>query len=354
MALRLALCSMSGIALITLSCPAFAQEASKYAVPRTTFSQPDIQGVWTNSTLTALERLPNFPNKLVLSEAEAAAIEGHAEDLVVQGNKPTPVGTTVEDLDKKPCEIPGIGSGASCGYNNVWTDPGSRVMRVNGEPRSSFITSTPDGRLPNYKPGKIRYETSAVGTVQSNAGDRRKPEPDDPEERGISERCIIGFSNPSGPVMLKPLYNNNIQIFQSPTEVAIVAEMVHDVRHIRLGGEPRPKALQPYMGDSIGHFEGDTLVIETSNFHPAQAKSFYGASPSLKVIERLTRVGPDRLLYQFHVEDAETWAEPWDGEYEFRPSNGLYEYACHEGNYGLMNALLGGRQKDRVSQGKSK
>ncbi len=149
----------------------------------------------------------------------------------------------------------------------------------------------------------------------------------------------------AGPVMRPVLYNNNYLITQGRDSVAIMIEMIHDVRIVRLDSEHRDDGVRPWMGDSIGWYEGDTLIVETINYHPDQA--FYGASDELKVTERFTRVADNRLHYQFTVEDPVVWEEPWGGEYEFWASEGIYEYACHEGNYGLYNILAGGREEDR-------
>jgi hypothetical protein len=171
---------------------------------------------------------------------------------------------------------------------------------------------------------------------------------DNPETRALGERCLLSFGNSSGPVMLPGLYNNTYQVVQTRDQVVIDVEMVHDARIIRLDATQHlPASLRPWMGDSIGHWEGDTLVVETTNFHPEQV--FRGASAHLKVTERLTLVGKDRLHYAFWVEDQTVFSQPWGGEYEFARSKGpVYEYACHEGNYGLVGILQGAREEERT------
>ena len=170
---------------------------------------------------------------------------------------------------------------------------------------------------------------------------------DNPENRSLGERCILGFGRNAGPPMLaNGFYNNDYQIVQTPDAVAIRVEMVHDVRTIRLNAEHRTDGLRPWMGDSIGHWDGKTLVVETTNVPEAQA--YHGAWKNLTVIERFTRVGPDRLLYQFTIHDPSMWDADWGGEYEFHPLKGeIYEYACHEGNYALRNILAGARAKEK-------
>ena len=236
------------------------------------------------------------------------------------------------------------GRGTNCNYNAAWTDPGSVVMRVNGQPRNGFITSTPDGRVPMRKDIKV----SQFGAPDPG----RKPgggPSDNPETRALlGERCLLSFGYSSGPVMLPGLYNNTYQFVQTKDDVAIDVEMVHDIRHIRMNATDHlPASVRPWMGDSIGHWEGPTLVVETTNFHPEQV--FRGASEHLKVTERFTRVAKDRLHYAFWVEDPTVFSQAWGGEYEFSKITGqVYEYACHEGNYGLVGILQGARAEERA------
>ena len=168
-----------------------------------------------------------------------------------------------------------------------------------------------------------------------------------PEERGLSERCMF-FPTPAPPVMRPTLYNNNYRITQGEGSVAIWVEMAHDVKVIRIGGEHRNDGVRDWMGDSIGWYEGDTLVVETVDLHPDQF--FFNASADVKVTERFTRVADNRLLYRFTIEDPAVWDEPWGGEYEFWAANGIHEFACHEGNYGMEGILAGGRADERAQQ----
>jgi hypothetical protein len=230
----------------------------------------------------------------------------------------------------------------NAGYNRFWTDPGTAVMRVKGEPRSSMITTTANGRVPARKPGAPpANQRNAAADSESGAGAGRN---EGPESRGLSERCVF-MQTTAGPVLRPVLYNNNYRIVQGRDAVAIMVEMIHDVRVVRIGGKHRKDGVRQWMGDSIGRYEGNTLVVETINFHPEQ--QFYGASDQLKVTERFTRVAPDRLLYQFSVEDPKVWEQPWGGEYEMSASPGIYEYACHEGNHGLYGILSGARAEER-------
>jgi hypothetical protein len=251
------------------------------------------------------------------------------------GDKPTDPKAKVTDLPADCSD----GRGTNCNYNAAWTDPGVTVMRVAGQPRSSFITVPADGRIPLRK----GVRASPPNRLQPGANPS-----DNPETRALGERCLLGFGGTSGPVMLPVLYNNTYQIVQAPGRLAILVEMDHDVRIVRMGSrEHLPPSVRPWMGDSVGWWEGDTLVIETTNFHPEE--TLRGASDHLKVTERLTGVGRGRLHYAFWVEDPTVFSQPWGGEYEFSATKGpVYEYACHEGNYALAGILAGAREEDRT------
>src|SRR6185312_7212333 len=307
-----------------------------YKPPRTADGHPDLQGVWTNAAITRLERNPRYGNSLAMTEAEARKVEAKNQAQIDLGNKPTDPNAKVTDL---PADCSG-GRGVDCNYNAAWTDPGSVVMRVNGQPRNGFITTTADGRVPMRKDVHVARFGRALPAGMGPS--------DNPETRALGERCLLSFGNSSGPVMLPGLYNNTYQFVQTKDQVVIDVEMVHDARIVRLNAAQHlPASVRPWMGDSIGHWEGDTLVVETTNFHPEQV--FRGASEHLKVTERLTLVGKDRLHYAFWVEDPTVFAQPWGGEYEFARSKGpVYEYACHEGNYGLVGILQGARAEERT------
>lgn len=309
--------------------------AADYKAPRNAFGQPDMGGVWSNATTTDFERPDRFGKQLVFSEQQAANVQGAAEAYREAGNKPT-------DPD---AGVPDDGN-TSAGYNRFWTDPGTQVMRVGGEPRSSMITTTADGKVPPRKANAPAPTGLPFLRSKDINGNPVKPS-DNPESRGISERCLF-MPTSAGPVMRPVLYNNNYLFVQGREHVAITVEMIHDARVIRLGDDHRNNGVRKWMGDSIGRYEGDTLVVETIDFHPDQ--TFYGASDALKVTERFTRVAEDRLLYQFTVEDSKVWDKSWGGEYEFWASPGFYEYACHEGNFGLQGILAGARQEEKERQ----
>jgi hypothetical protein len=319
--------------------PAASAKPAPFKASLNAFGQPNLDGVWTNASLTRLERDPKFADRLAYTPAEVNALEGVRAADIVNGNKPTDTKLTTNEVNKS-CEVRGFQGDTNCGYNAGWTDPGDSVMKVAGQGRTSFITFPADGRIPAGKPG-------------IDPGPGRRPvspiQNDNPEGRSLGERCIMSFGQSSGPVMQPQLYNNNYQFVQSKDSVGIWVEMVHDVKIVRLNAKHRTDGLRPWMGDSIGHYEGPTLVVETTNFPKAQA--LRGSWENLKVTEKFTRVAADRILYQFKVEDPTNWSQPWGGEYEFGKSKGLvYEYACHEGNYGLEGILAGARDEEQQAK----
>lgn len=308
-----------------------------YKAPRTEFGQPNLQGNWNNATLTQMERTAQFGTRNVLTAAEAAQIEGTAAQHVEENAKPTDPKLGIQDLPKD-C---GYGfSGTNCGYNNFWVDRGNAVIRVNGEPRASMLIDPPNGRMPALTPEARKRQADRMAA-------RRGAGPlDGPEARGLGERCLMSFGSSAGPPMLPLMYNNTYSIVQTKDAVMIVVEMVHDARIIRLNAQPVPKSVPKWMGDSIGRWEGETLVVETTNFHPQQ--SFRGSSTNMKVTERFTRVAPDQILYKFTVDDPSTFTQSFSGELPMNATNDLqYEYACHEGNYALPGILAGARAEEK-------
>jgi hypothetical protein len=273
---------------------ALPADAQIYAAPRTSLGQPDLQGYWTNETTTRLERAPELGDRLVMTAEETAAAD--------KGSKFRP------------------------------------AMRVNAEPRTSFITDPPDGRVPPMKAGAApdpRWYTLKPG---------EKPT-DGPELQAVDDRCLLAIGYLAGPVMLPLPNNSNYQIIQTADTVVIFVEMIHDVRIVRMNGQHRTDGIRPWLGDSIGRWEGDTLVVDTTNFRPEQI--FRGAWRRLKVTERFTRVGDARLLYRFTVEDPTKWEKPWGGEYEFRPSSTPPdEYACREGEVSVPAMLHAARVRE--------
>ncbi len=327
---------LSGGAALAADAPkAAAPKAGAYKAAHTAWGDPDLQGLWTNASLTRLERPPGV-NKLVLSEAEAQVAEKALLAWMAANDQPTP---TAEGAPPKAND-PG-------GYNSFWIDNGSHLGRVNGEARTSWVVDPPTGKVP-YREGAMAQARSAIG--------RQFGRFDNPETRSLGERCIVGFGSTSGPPMLNVLYNNNYQIAQSPGFVTIVVEMNHDARIVRLGGSHPPETVRPWMGDSIGHFEGDTLVVETTNLNPGQ---FFTADilhrlylpADSKVVERFTRVSRDEILYEFTVDEPKAYTQVWKGQIPMHATKGpMYEYACHEGNYSLPGILAGARAEEKKGQ----
>jgi hypothetical protein len=306
--------------------------AAKWRVPRTGDGHPDLQGLWTNATITPLERPEQFGQRLVLNEAEARALEQAEADYNAEKDAPS-------DLSEAPTGRCRSGTGASCGYNNFWIDRGSQVAVYNGQQRSSLIVDPPSGKVPALTPQRQRSMAARAQTSRNNF--------DGPEARSLGERCLLAFGSSSGPPMLPVLYNNHYQIVQNRDHVMILVEMVHDARIIRLGGKHPPPTVRKYMGDSIGRWEGDTLVVETTNFTDREA--FRGATENLKVVERFTRAGPATINYRFTIEDPAAFTQSWSGEIPFNADNDkIYEYACHEGNYALPGILAGAREEEKA------
>jgi len=308
---------------------AFAQAA--YKAPRNAAGQPDLQGLWTNASLTNLERPGNFTG-LTMTEEEAKALEARRAAANVAGNR-----------NSDPTAGAPRAGGDVGGYDIGWIDPGTTMARIGGKARTSFIVDPPNGRLPYSAEGRRIFEQTLTKARADFGG---------PEVRPQGERCIIGFGSTGGPPMLNVLYNNHYQFVQTKDHVVIVVEMIHDARIIRLNSTHLPSHIRPWLGDSIGWWEGDTLVVETTNFNdgeqlrPNMGASFFMSKDS-KVTERFTRTSPTEILYQFSVEDPKTFTQVWKAEMPLRSSPGpMYEYACHEGNYALPGILAGARQDE--------
>jgi len=330
----LALCAASVVAgPVSLSAAQTVSSASgAWVVPRTPDGHPDLQGNWNNGTLTPFERAEGRGS--VFTSEEVARREQRAVDRVVSGAQPS-------DLDR-----PLLAAGGDIGsYNNVYFERGLRVATVNGEPRSSLITNPPNGRRPPLTPEAERLRQ------ERREFNRQFGEADHPENLSLTVRCLMFGSNVGPPMVPNGAYNNNYTIVQTAGYLVIQAEVVHDTRIIRIGDGPRlPDHVRPWMGDSWGRWEGDALVVETTNMYPLH--TFRGIRPTkdLKVIERFTRIDQETILYEFTIDDPTTYTEPWGGEIPMKALHGqLYEYACHEGNYSLVGILSGARYQERMS-----
>jgi hypothetical protein len=319
-----------------------------YAPPRTPDGHPDLQGTYDLATLTPMER-PNGV-KGVLTDEEAKKLERDVAARVAAGARPI-------SADRAAPPKGGDGSTGAAGnvggYNNFWLDPGSSYTIVDGEKRTSIVIDPPDGKVPPLTPAARQRAAARLPRPTSDTTESRDPglEPpgsyDDPERRPLGERCILGFGSTSGPPALPDYFYNNLhQIVQTPDNIMILTEMVHDARVIRMNAEHLPKTIRKWMGDSVGHWERDTLVVDTTNF--TDKTRFRGATEDMHVVERFTRVAPNALLYQFTIDDPATWTRPWTGEFTWPVTNEhIYEYACHEANYALENILRGARLRER-------
>jgi len=282
--------------------------------------------MWTNNTITSLERPTQFADKPFLTEEEQAAMEREIAEFTREQDKPS-------DPDR-PAPTKGQ-IDLEDSYNHFWFDSGTAVAVYNGERRTSLVVDPPDGRIP------ARTE-SAIERARAAAVQRERAPFDGPESRPLAERCLLSFGSSSGPPMLPILYNNTYQIVQSPGYVMILVEMVHDARIIRIDADPLPQAWQPWMGDSRARWEGQTLVVETQNFNPNQR--FRDSSDRFRVTEHFTRAAHDKINYSVTIDDPDTFASPWTVEIPMNLTDDrMFEYACHEGNYARPRILAGAR-----------
>ena len=320
-----------GISVTVFTSAALAQG---YEPPRTASGKPNLQGFWTNASLTTMQRAGNYEEVGLVIPLE------RLEELTTNHHQNVRQAT---DDNQVQGELPdGKDLGGGRGYNAFWVDPGSQFGSVKGEMRTSWITYPEDGRIPFSEEGsQLRRQNFAQ--FSGNDG---------PEGRALGERCIIGFGSTGGPPMNNVLYNNMYQIVQTDDYLVIMVEMVHDARIIPINGEHRPGALEPWLGDSVAYWEGDTLVVETVNLHPQQApRNSAPLSNQGKVIEKFTRYSDEQIVYEFEVVDPVYYSESWRGEMSFNATDTQpYEYACHEGNYGLTGILAGARRLEQLEE----
>jgi hypothetical protein len=349
--------------------PAAAQvqkSAKPYSPKRLADGHPDLQGTYDLATITPLERPRNAPPAYTPEEAhkrEAAfAKEKKDADAPISGDRTAPKKGGGESLAPSGSTsglnagwwLVATGAGGAVGgYNTGWLDAGSSFTVVNGEPRSSIVVDPPDGRVPKALPAAQKRAAAEYARPTSDATESTDRDLegagayDDPERRPLGERCLLGFGSTSGPPALPDYFYNNLhQIVQTPGSIMILTEMVHDARIVRMNAKHLPPNMRLWMGDSIGHWEGDTLVVDTTNF--TDQTRFHGSTQDLHVIERFTRTGDRALLYRFTLEDPNTWERPWTGEMTWPATDSpIYEYACHEGNYALPDILKGARVREK-------
>ena len=338
--------ALTALAVAMMAAPAMAQ------IPKAADGKPDLTGFWTNASLTPLQRAP--ANKtLVVSEMEAKKIADATPVAGIPADDPEfNKNARYSDPTKGAPPKGGKDFGVK-GYDSFWVTPGTMLAHVKGEYRTSNIVDPPSGQLPFKDPaeqmrkGILGFQRYATGNAPYEG----------PEETAISERCLIGFGQTGGPGMLSVLYNNNYQMVQTPTHMMVLVEMAHDARVVpifasaeKARASHKPQTITPWLGDTVGWWDGDTFVMETVNVKPIQAENqAFPLSSSGVVTERLTRTSDHDIFYEFTVNDPEIYTQPWKAELSFYPSKGMFEYACHEGNYGMHGILAGAREKERLA-----
>jgi len=308
----------SAAAVLLGSAVVMAQGSAK--VPRTVDGQPDLQGVWNFSTITPLERTAEFSGREYLTDAEAKAFE---QRVAVQSNRDN-------RSDNRDADV-------ASAYNEFWWDRGVHAARVNGKTRTSLIVDPPDGRVP-----ALTADGQARAAARAEA--RREHPADGPEDRSLGERCLL-FN--AGPPMLSGPYNNYVQILQTRDHVVIVNEMIHDARIVPLDGRPHlPAGVRSWLGDSRGRWDGNTLVVETTNF--TGKTNVRGSGEGLRLVERFTRADAGTLVYEFTIDDPASFSKPWSAVLPMAKSDDkIFEYACHEGNYAMTGILRGARSSEK-------
>ncbi len=309
------------IALAAVVAVVMLGQSKPWTPPRTPDGHPDLQGIWTNATLTPLERPAEFRDKPALSEQDAAAYE---KQFLQAQNRDRRDGGAEADVGRA--------------YNELFFDRGTKLAHIGNSIRTSLIVDPPDGRVPALTPEAQKRAADARAEARLHPADG-------PEDRSLQERCLFWQSD--GPPMLPFAYNNYYQIVQTSGFMTILVEMAHEARIIPLDGRPHPDSkIRQWTGDSRGHWEGDTLVVDSTNF--TGKTRFRGSGENLHVIERFTRVAPDTILYRFTIDDPATFTKPWSGEIPLVAAAGpIYEYACHEGNYALRDILAGARAEEK-------
>lgn len=331
LAVLVLLAAERGIAQSPISKPA-KESKSHWVVPRTPDGHPDFQGVWANNSATPLERPKIVEGRAYLTEQEVAALRKKAGELFGDGNSDAAFFDQV--FESVLANVKGTEAGFKStdgqtgDYSSIWID--SRDW----DNRTSLITDPANGRVPPM--------TAQAQEKQRAVSARMRGRPNGPEDRSLSERCIT-----YGTPQLVAGYQSYRQIVQAPGAVAIMTEMIHDTRVISLDGAPHaPAAVQSWDGDARGHWEGDTLVVDSTNFKPGAFRNI--STEKLHVVERFTRTGPETLQWEVTIDDPGAWAKPWTAKVFLRRADkGIFEYACHEGNYGLVDILSGARREDQ-------
>jgi hypothetical protein len=345
-----------GLGLACAAAAGAAAQMKNSTLPRTADGHPDLTGTYDLAMLTPLERPNGMP--AVLSDEAAAKLQKQVVDQNKALDRPI-------DANRGAPPKGGDGSvgpaGNVGGYNNFWLDRGSEYSIVDGQRRTSIVIDPPDGRVPAVTAEARQRQMGRLAQFRPTSDQTESKDPglepagayDDPERRPLGERCLLGFGSTSGPPILPNYFYNNLhQIVQTPTQVMILTEMVHDARVVRMNANHLPATIRMWLGDSIGRWEGDTLVVDTTNF--TDKTRYRGSTPDLHVVERFTRVDAKTIKYRFTIDDAKTWPTPWTGEYTWPATNErVFEYACHEGNYAMGDILRGARLREKQTTEKN-
>lgn len=340
MSMKRSLIRCCAVFLVLAALPTLVGGQTTTTVPRTGWGAPDLSGVWDYNTLTPLERPSQFEGREFLTDEEASEAVTRSVNSIGADYRPSDASQDIESA-----------------YNAFWSDT---VTNISADNRTSLIVDPPDGRLPPLTAAAQKREASwratwqppirvpfLLGPMFPNKQTRSV------EDFGLSERCLVGYS--SGPPLMPGAYNSNLQVFQTPDHVVLFTEMVHDARIVPLDGRPPVSpAITQWNGSARGYWDGDTLVIDSTNFTPKRASfnvgilDAVGTGEHLHLTERLTRIDPDTLRYEYTVRDATTFTRPFTAVQTLQRTTGpLFEYACHEGNYGLHNMLAGARAAER-------
>ena len=317
------------VLLLTILTHQLAQ-GQGYEPPRIVNGKPDLQGTWSNASITTLERNVRYTGSTLSDDEVIRATDVHPQNVRLATDDNMVAGQLPDGTD--------LGRGR--GYNAFWIDPGTKFGNINGEHRTAWIVDPGDGRIPYNEAGRARK--AALREKNSSF--------DGPETRPLAERCISTGLR-TGPPMINGLYNNNYEFVQTEGYIVLRTEMISHARIIPINSEHKMAALAPMFGESVAHWDGDTLVVETTNFSPMQEEAAISLTSSGQLVERFTRVSEEQIVYEFTVDDPEYYSQPWHGELSFlsTPSK-VYEFACHEGNYAMSGILAGARRAEHDQQ----
>ena len=301
-----------------------------YEPPRTVNGKPDLQGTWSNASITTLERNVRYTGSTLSNDEVIRATDDHPQNVRLATDDNMVAGQLPDGTD--------LGRGR--GYNAFWIDPGTKFGLINGEHRTAWIVDPVDGRIPYNDAGRAR---KALLREKNSSFDG-------PQSRPLAERCISTGLR-TGPPMINGLYNNNYEFVQTADYIVLRTEMISHARIIPINSEHKMATLAPMFGESVAHWDGDTLVVETTNFSPMQEEAAISLTSSGQVVERFTRVSEEQIVYEFTVDDPAYYSQPWHGELSFlsTPSK-VYEFACHEGNYAMSGILAGARRAEHDQQ----